>query len=299
MQHHNKSKGANSFIKLHPAFSNHRALSPCYNILYANIYTHYLLLLGLSLALFHLTKVSPCTDNQYFNSNFINIHRAKSKLEAPLWWINERNRSSLQNTRGGHFKCSVAAPTPSQKLQTWPASCSPRTSQPTEAEHGTLRANTDHHKYKQGNAVLQHDTPNGMAHQTPSSPASLIGRKQKPTLQTLGTSETLEVQLKTSSWEGERKASEHLLFVANKLPLYSMETESCIVFLKPLLQQYYSHSQQISQPALTVTSKSRTHMPVLKSRSNLYSWVIRTLTQGLLWKALTQAAIKRDYEAVL
>lgn len=87
--------------------------------------------------------------------------------------------------------------------------------------------------------------------------------------------------------------------MANKLLLHSMETESCIVFLRPLLQQYYSHSQQISQPALTVTSKSRTYMPVLKSRSNLYSWGIRTLMQGLLWKALTPAAIKRGYEAVL
>lgn len=61
---------------------------------------------------------------------------------------------------------------------------------------------------------------------------------------------------------------------------------------QPLLQQYFSHSQQIRQPASILASKSRTYMPILKSRSNLYSWVIRALMQGLQWKPLTQPAIK-------
>lgn len=101
---------------------------------------------------------------------------------------------------------------------------------------------------------------------------------------------------------GEKKKKKHestcslwqISFLCTQWKLRALSCSS-----QPLLQQYYSHSQQISQPASILTSKSRTYMPVLKSRSNLYSWVIRTLTQGLLWKALTQAAIKRGYEAVL
>lgn len=57
--------------------------------------------------------------------------------------------------------------------------------------HGTHRGSSsitywgltpEHHEHKQGIAVLQRALPNGVARQSPSSPSSRQGRKQKPSL---------------------------------------------------------------------------------------------------------------------
>lgn len=109
---------------------------------------------------------------------------------------------------------------------------------------------------------------------------SLQVRKQKPHLHSglltglvpLGSSLPLLHDKKYWKSQGSTCFLWQMSFLCSRWKLRAVSYSS-----QPLLWQCYSHSQQISQPALILASKSRTYMPILKSRSNLYSWGVRAV----------------------
>lgn len=123
------------------------ALSPCYNTLYANTYTHYLLSPCLSLASFHLTKVPPRTNGLYFNSRLSNARKSSKRSRKhpfgellqdmpplPYFW---RMQACPKTQEGAHL-WAVAALAPSCKFtrrDSWRVVPAPRNPQGQQQHH--------------------------------------------------------------------------------------------------------------------------------------------------------------------